>query len=205
MMNFLTRVVSLFFAGVLFSLVLNLLQFQRQITIFPDLVDNVFSSTWWVPPSCGFAAALLGMFYPYTDRHFGLFNEKQEWSGVMRCVAVFVGINQASAKIDFSNSLQFSLTLLIMSFGLWWLFDKSMVGLLLGVLFSFVATFMTQLLVYWELFKYSNPDFVFVRSWLPCIFFSASVTMGLIGRQLALYDETFLKNKCRLTKKYHME
>jgi len=48
----------LFIIGVFFALVLNLLQVQRQVTLFPDVLDNVFSSAWWVPPSCGTAAGL---------------------------------------------------------------------------------------------------------------------------------------------------
>lgn len=46
----------LFLVGMFFALVLNLLQVQRQVTLFPDVVENVFSSAWWVPPSCGTAA-----------------------------------------------------------------------------------------------------------------------------------------------------
>jgi Insulin-induced protein (INSIG) len=34
--------------------------------------------------------------------------------------------------------------------------------------------------------RYTAPDFLYVRSWLPCIFFSGGITMGNIGRQLAL-------------------
>ena len=35
-------------------------------------------------------------------------------------------------------------------------------------------------------FRYTEPDFLYIRSWLPCIFFSGGVTMGNIGRQLAV-------------------
>jgi len=51
----------LFIIGAIFALVLNLLQVQRQITLFPDVLDNVFSSAWWVPPSCGTAAGMIGV------------------------------------------------------------------------------------------------------------------------------------------------
>jgi len=50
----------LFIIGAIFALVLNLLQVQRQITLFPGVLDNVFSSAWWVPPSCGTAAGMIG-------------------------------------------------------------------------------------------------------------------------------------------------
>lgn len=47
----------LFTVGVLFALVLNLLQVQRHVThVFPDVVDSLFSTEWWIPPSVGIAA-----------------------------------------------------------------------------------------------------------------------------------------------------
>lgn len=43
-------------------------------------------------------AALIGLLYPFIDRRLGEPHRlKREWSSVMRCVAVFVGINHASA------------------------------------------------------------------------------------------------------------
>lgn len=179
----------LFIIGAIFALVLNLLQVQRQITLFPGVLDNVFSSAWWVPPSCGTAAAVIGLLYPYLDDLLGeKRGRKQEWSSVMRCIAVFVGINHASAKIDFANNLQLSLTLTAMSIGLWWLFDRSRSGFGLGISIAVIATVVSQLLVYNGIYRYTAPDFLYVRSWLPCIFFSGGITMGNIGRQLALYD-----------------
>nr|AOX15706.1 insulin-induced 2 protein [Haliotis diversicolor] len=180
----------LFSIGVFFALVLNLLQVQRQVTVFPpEVLASLFSSAWWVPPSCGTAAAVIGLLYPCLDHKLGetpCF--KREWSSVMRCVAVFVGINHASAKIDFANNLQLSLSLAAMSIGLWWLFDRSRSGFGLGVAIAVLATFVAQLLVYNGVYRYTEPDFLFVRSWLPCVFFSGGVTMGNIGRQLAIDD-----------------
>lgn len=41
---------------------------------------------------------MIGLLYPCMDRHLGEPHKfKREWSSVMRCVAVFVGINHASA------------------------------------------------------------------------------------------------------------
>ena len=42
--------------------------------------------------------------------------------------------------------------------------------------------------------RYTEPDFLFVRSWLPCVFFSGGVTMGNIGRQLAAVSILSLYN-----------
>lgn len=42
------------------------------------------------------------------------------------------------------------------------------------------------------LLRYTSPDFLYVRSWLPCIFFSGGVTVGNIGRQLAMVKSASL-------------
>ncbi|KAE8581775.1 hypothetical protein XENTR_v10024938 [Xenopus tropicalis] len=98
-MNLLLRGLLLFLIGVFLALVLNLLQVQRNVTLFPpDVLSSLFSSAWWVPLCCGTAAAAIGLLYPCIDRHLGEPHKfKREWSSVMRCVAVFVGINHASA------------------------------------------------------------------------------------------------------------
>ncbi|XP_074658915.1 insulin-induced gene 2 protein-like [Tubulanus polymorphus] len=188
--HLLLRFSVLFATGVFFALVLNLLQVQRKITIFPpEMLLTIFSSAWWVPPACGIAAAIIGLLYPCLDHKLGeVHSYKREWSSVMRCVAVFVGINHASTKIAYANNFQLSLSLAAMSIGLWWLFDRSRSGFGLGVAIAVIATFVTQLLVYHGVYRYTEPDFLYVRSWLPCIFFSGGVTMGNIGRQLAVHD-----------------
>ncbi|XP_047226852.1 insulin-induced gene 2 protein isoform X3 [Girardinichthys multiradiatus] len=104
--NLLIRGGMLFFVGVFLALVLNLLQVQRNVTLFPpDVISSIFSSVWWVPPSCGMASAMIGMLYPCIDRRLGEPHKfKREWSSVMRCVAVFVGINHASA-VSFNKGI----------------------------------------------------------------------------------------------------
>jgi len=54
----------------------------------------------------GCCAAVIGLLYPYLDDILGeKRGRKQEWSSVMRCIAVFVGINHASA-VSFSRIAQ---------------------------------------------------------------------------------------------------
>lgn len=183
------RGVLLFLVGMFFALVLNLLQVQRQVTLFPDVGDSAFSSTWWLLLCCGAASAAIGLLYPYFDEQLGESEcYKQEWSSVMKCIAVFVGINHASAKIDFANNLQLSLTLSALSIGLWWIFDRSRSGFGLGVGVAVLATLVSQFLVYYGIYRCAVSDSLYVRSSLPCIFFSGGITMGNIGRQLATAD-----------------
>ena len=52
------RCVYLFSVGVAFAFVLNLLQRQRKVRIFPPGVfGDILNSAWWVPPACGVAAS----------------------------------------------------------------------------------------------------------------------------------------------------
>lgn len=51
------RSLVLFIVGTFLALVLNLLQIQRNVTLFPEeVMSTIFSSAWWVPPCCGTAA-----------------------------------------------------------------------------------------------------------------------------------------------------
>lgn len=60
-MNLLRRGLVLFTVGVFLALVLNLLQIQRHVTLFPEeVIATIFSSAWWVPPCCGTAAGKEG-------------------------------------------------------------------------------------------------------------------------------------------------
>lgn len=44
------------------------------------------------------SSAVVGLLYPCLDHHLGEPHKfKREWASVMRCIAVFVGINHASA------------------------------------------------------------------------------------------------------------
>ena len=55
--NLIRRGLVLFTIGVFLALVLNLLQIQRNVTLFPEeVIATLFSSAWWIPPSCGTAA-----------------------------------------------------------------------------------------------------------------------------------------------------
>lgn len=55
--NLVIRGVMLFSVGVFLALVLNLMQVQRDVTLFPpDVIGSLFSSAWWMPPCFGTAS-----------------------------------------------------------------------------------------------------------------------------------------------------
>ncbi|NXR05469.1 INSI1 protein, partial [Sagittarius serpentarius] len=174
------RSVVLFVVGAFMALVLNLLQIQRNVTLFPDeVISTLFSSAWWVPPCCGTAAEVQNHAHL---QFFSLLQFQQQHV----CRLKRIVLNIFFQKLDFANNIQLSLTLAALSLGLWWTFDRSRSGLGLGITIAFVATLITQFLVYNGVYQYTSPDFLYIRSWLPCIFFSGGVTVGNIGRQLAM-------------------
>ncbi|NXK47402.1 INSI1 protein, partial [Chauna torquata] len=175
------RSVVLFMVGAFMALVLNLLQIQRNVTLFPEeVISTLFSSAWWVPPCCGTAAGEL------QASGLRLFYFVLLFSPSPRPHLKRLSLTSFFQKLDFANNVQLSLTLAALSLGLWWTFDRSRSGLGLGITIAFVATLITQFLVYNGVYQYTSPDFLYIRSWLPCIFFSGGVTVGNIGRQLAM-------------------
>jgi hypothetical protein len=69
--NLLRRGLVLFAVGVFLALVLNLLQIQRHVTLFPEeVMSTLFSSAWWIPPCCGTGAGKFVYCKRYVDIHF---------------------------------------------------------------------------------------------------------------------------------------
>ncbi|NXN74828.1 INSI1 protein, partial [Himantopus himantopus] len=193
------RSVVLFVVGAFMALVLNLLQIQRNVTLFPDeVISTLFSSAWWVPPCCGTAAGERGDGAEFVTCAWGSLalpppavSDADPGFWKFACpLQLYPRVSRVSecfvVKLDFANNVQLSLTLAALSLGLWWTFDRSRSGLGLGITIAFVATLITQFLVYNGVYQYTSPDFLYIRSWLPCIFFSGGVTVGNIGRQLAM-------------------
>ena len=103
-LNVFVRAVVLFIVGGFLALVLTVLSMlpesrRRNLGVLPhEVIVNVFSDTWWIPPSCGTAAVVIGLIYPMSDSRIGEPHKIQrDWSSVARCVAIFVGINHACA------------------------------------------------------------------------------------------------------------
>ena len=65
-------------------------------------VLGIILASWWVPPVIGAFAALVGLIYPCMDSKLGEPHQfRRDWTSVVRCVAVFVGISHFTA-VSFS-------------------------------------------------------------------------------------------------------
>lgn len=154
------------------------------------LLLKLLYSSWWIPAISGIGSAIVGLLYPCFDNKLGeQLMELPEWSTVMRCITLFVGINHATTKINYSSNLELSVSLAVLSISLWWAFDRTRSGFGMGICTAILATIMIQMLAQHEFCKFTEREFLYIRSWLPCIVFSGGITIGNIGRKLALIEE----------------
>ena len=85
--------------------------------------------------------------------------------------------------------MELALTLSALSVGLWWMFDRSFSGFMLGFFLAFVGTTASDVATVFGPLKthsqLSQLGFMYYMR-LGCIYFTGSITFGNIGRQLAL-------------------
>jgi len=113
-LNHALRVIILFTMGSVLAFVLNVLQMEYKSNLFPSNVLIFLKTTWWVIPFCGFVAVYIGCLYPFFDHKFGeCHHNDREWTSIIRCVVIFIGLNHLCAKITFENSFQFLIILIV--------------------------------------------------------------------------------------------
>ena len=102
--NVFVRGVVLFILGAFFALVLFMFSVLPEVrrkrihAVDFGIIVNLFCSVWWIAPSSGTMAALVGIIYPCTDLRLGKPHKLQrEWSSVAKCVVLFLGISHACA------------------------------------------------------------------------------------------------------------
>lgn len=102
--NVFVRGVVLFILGVFFAMVLFMFSVlpearrKRIQALDFGIIANLFSAVWWIAPSSGTVAAVVGIIYPCSDIRLGKPHKLQrEWSSVAKCVVLFLGISHACA------------------------------------------------------------------------------------------------------------
>ena len=69
------------------------------------------------------------------------------FSKVLRCSAFFIGINHASAKVEYPSTFQLAVTLAALCCCLWWCFDRAISGMGAGLLTAFASAIISHFYV----------------------------------------------------------
>ncbi|XP_065052560.1 insulin-induced gene 1 protein-like [Rhopilema esculentum] len=191
--GFYSRAFILFVTGSSLSILKVLQELGSQTNISVNIrVKNALYYAWWIPIVTGVFACITGLIYPCMDSKLGEPHYfRRDWTSVVRCIAVFVGIGHFSTKSYFlaDKSHQFTL-FLCLAMVLWWMFDRSPNGLGIGVIAAILGTACTFVIAH---LIYKHANFLYSQSWLPCLYFAGACTFGSFGRQLALMDQGFSK------------
>ena len=100
------------------------------------------------------------------------------------------GARGSLQKITFDDNVQLSLAVAGMAVVLWYLFDRTAHGFVLGVVFGVLGTVGTSALASAGAYTFTHADLFGVRSWIPCLLFSAAVCVGTVGRTLASWVDS---------------
>eukprot|EP00127_Corallochytrium_limacisporum_P003986 Clim_evm35s156 gene=Clim_evmTU35s156 len=179
------RAFLLFTIGGSLCWAMHLLQLQHGITEYPEM-GLLLPSTWWVLPATGLGCVFMGLAYPVLDQLVDAEPPIQrDWGTVMRSVGLFLSVGYASAKLPLVANVQLAIALTVSSLTSWYLFDRTLRGLVFNVIATIVGTVWVQIMVALGYFTYTQPDFFWVRSWFPAILFAGGICFGTLGRQLA--------------------
>lgn len=141
----------------------------------------------WVTLSCGLGAIMIGLCYPLADTYFSSQPHVQiSASTLIRQLIIFVGLILASVKFPFENNVDMAWTLAFIALLVWWIGDRSKIGLAISLMHTLGGTFFVQSLALLGFYRYTDADFVGVRSWMPALIFAGSVACGNLARILCL-------------------
>ena len=93
-------------------------------------------------------SVILGLAYPRLDRWLNSTPAPgRDWASVIRCLALFVGINHANSRFHFATDTELAWTLALLSLALWWTFDRTTCGFVIASLAAAVAHVVAYYLV----------------------------------------------------------
>ncbi len=143
----------------------------------------------WVPFLFGAAAVAVGWSHPVFDRWFHRVPSGKTvnspfyaWGGVL----LFLALYCVSGFLPWTTPGGDDIFLACCALGIWKFLDGRLLGFFLALLTAFTGSFVEISLVHFGIFSYLPPkDQLWgVATWLPSLYFAASVTLGNFGRHL---------------------
>ena len=154
-------------------------------TAYPEHMVWFWKMAWWVPPLFAAAAVAIGLSRPWLDRELQHRRGRKIPVGGMVAIsnAGFIGAYFASGFMG-GGALARSGVLALLFAVNWALCDSTGSGLVHAFGTAIGGTIVEITLVHFGAFKYLEPDFFGVTSWLPWLYCSAAVATGLFGSLL---------------------
>lgn len=177
------QIVLLFVIGGLLVTLLDAIHTHTETLIYarPDF----FMAPWWVPFLMGNTVLTIALSHAYVDHTFERPMKDQSWRDIglgllfLSILYTFSGVFKGDVLIKF-------FILNLGALAIWWLWDRSSNGLMLGIVTAILGCFVEISLIRMEVFYYFEPDLWGVPNWLPFLYFGGSVTVGNLGRKLFL-------------------
>lgn len=149
-----------------------------------------FGLPFWVPFLFGCAALAVGLSHPAFDKRIGPRQDRPGTKSIGRVMGgllIFLGAYCLSGFLPVDKGLHNDLLLALIAIATWAILDWTWQGIVLGTLTAIAGTLTEIILVHLKIFSYlpGRNNLFGVASWLPWLYFTASVTVGNLGRFLS--------------------
>jgi hypothetical protein len=189
------QVLVLFVTGFFLGPIGDFAHVKTQTTTYPsDYGLYFFGLPFWVPFLFGTAAVAVGVSHPAFDKILGpniLRPGAKTLGRVIGGLALFLGSYCLSGLLPPAKAMHNDLMLALIALGTWAILDWTWQGIILGILTAVVGSLTEIILVHLGFFSYLPPknNLWGVASWLPWLYFTASVSVGNLGRYLSKENE----------------
>ena len=143
----------------------------------------VFGIALWVFPLFAFASVLFGLTRPIAERLLGWRTPPPSFGVACAGLAFFVAAYLSSGVLPL-GAAEKSVVLAAIAIACWALFDRTLLGALLGASAAITGTGFEATIIHFDFFHYVNPDFAGVAVWLPLLYVPVGVGVGNFGKYL---------------------
>lgn len=156
----------------------------------------LFGLAWWVPLLFGLATVAVALSHIEMDRLCKREPRKIAWSTVWAGLFSFVAIYFISGFMRAPFAQKF-IILGIIAVMIWFVFDRTVYGFLLGIATALAGCMVEITLCRSRMYYYTSPDFLGIPAWLPFLYLAASVSVGnlsrkLLGEENSVHEKLFM-------------
>ncbi|GMH38997.1 hypothetical protein BSKO_06895 [Bryopsis sp. KO-2023] len=179
----------------------DVLHYKDPVLIQLDWIGYSLETCWWVPVLFGVAGVILGVSHPLLDEwRAGKPNQQfarpsggydPNWALVLTCIGLFCLQYYLSGALESPLASQtvlgvhsLDLVLFVYAVHHFLVFDCTIQGLFMASATAVCGPLIEIMLInQFDLYEYSNPDFLGIPSWIPWVYFCGAPAVGNLGRK----------------------